>query len=124
MGPAKSTYREGNSTVKFALLENGGETIVNASTYENAVGGESAPERVLLAELEAVAQADKAKVALGNGTVYGGVLEGEKETGEQKDPIHLRKRVGKMRGGGFMRDDGTGVESDGFIRRTLDDQAI
>ena len=93
--------------------------VVNATTYDNVVEGESAPSRQLLAELEAVEQAHKGKVGVGNGTGFGGVLEGEKEMGEQKDPIHLRRREGKMRGGGFLRDHGQGVDSDGFIRRGL-----
>ena len=124
MGPAESTYREGNSTVMFALMESEGRVVVNATTYDNVMEGESAPSRQLLAELEALAQADKGKVNLGNGTGFGGVLEGEKEKGEQKDAIHLRRREGKMRGSGFLRDDGTSVESDGFFRRGLHDLGI
>lgn len=121
VGPAESTFREGNATVKFALGESGGETIVDATTYENVVGGESAPSRQLLAELEAVA---KGKHAMANATAYGNVLEVLKETGEEKDPIHVKKRGGKMRRGGLMRDDVTGVENDGFSRRGLHDSQM
>lgn len=123
-GPTESTYREGNSTVLFELTESGRQEVVNASTYDDVVEGESAPSRQLLAELEALAHANKGKVKVGNGTVYGGVLEGEKEKGEQKDPIHLRKREGKMRGGGFLRDERQGVDSDGFIRTGLRDLGV
>lgn len=118
VGPAESTFREGNATLKFALEESGGETIVDATTYENVVDGESAPSRQLLAELEAVA---KGKLAMANATAYGNVLEVLKETGEEKDPIHVKKRGGKMRRGGLMRDDVTGGEGDGFSRRGLHD---
>ncbi len=111
MGPAQSTYREGNATVEFAIIESGKETIVNASTYEEVVQGESAPARKLLAELEGL---EKGK----NGTAYGSVLDGLRESGEEKEPIHLRKRGEKVRGGGLMRERVTG---EGYIRRELHD---
>ncbi len=114
MGPAQSTYREGNATVNFALMESGGETIVNASTYDEIVQGESAPARKLLAELEGL---EKAK----NGTAYGSVLDKLRVSGEEKEPIHLRKRGGKARGGGLMRERVTGVQGEVYIRRGLHD---
>lgn len=104
----------------FRLVEGGGQVVVNASTYDRVLQGESAPERLLLEELEAVELKDKGKGAVGNGTGFGGVLAGEKEMGEQKEPIHLRRREGKMRGGGFLRDEGMGGGGDGFIPRELD----
>lgn len=102
VGPAVSSYREGNSSVMFRVVEGGGEVIVNASTYDSVVEGESKPERVLLEELEAAVQKqkDEGMGGLGNGTGFGGVLDGEKELGKQREPIHLRRREGKMRGVG------------------------
>ena len=105
VGPSQSTYREGNATVKFALMESGGEAIVNASTYDEVLQGESAPARKLLAELEDVEEER-------NGTAYGSGLDGLRESGEEKEPIHLRKRGGKGREGGLMREDVTG---EGYI---------
>ena len=108
VGPAHSTYREGNATVKFALVENGAETIVDASTYDRVLQGESAPSRKLLAELVAK------PIPKPNATAYGNSFEGLKEHEEETEPIHLRKRGGKVRGEGLMRDDVTGG---GFLRR-------
>lgn len=51
VGPAESTYREGNATVVFALREGGGEISSDATTYDDTVEGESAPAR-LLTELD------------------------------------------------------------------------
>ena len=124
VGPAKSTYREGNATVMFALVQSGEETVVNATTYDHVMKGESAPSRQLLAELEALGGSGGDKVAVGNATAFGGVLEGLKEVGKDKEPIHLRKRDVKVRGGGSMLDEVTGVEGNVFVRRGLDDLGI
>lgn len=94
VGPAHSTYREGNATVKFALMgAGGGETIVNASVYDDVLQGESAPSRALL---ELVAEPKPEPKA----TAHGHSLERLKEHEEEKEPIHLRKRGGKVRGEG------------------------
>lgn len=98
VGSAQSTYREGNATIKFTLDEGGVETIVNATTYDTVLEGESAPARLLLAELERIGK------PVVNATSYGGVLEGEKESEKEKDPIHLKKRGGKVRGSGLMQE--------------------
>lgn len=74
------------------------ETIVNATTYDTVLEGESAPARLLLAELERIGK------PVVNATSYGGVLEGEKESEKEKDPIHLKKRSGKVRGSGLMQE--------------------
>ena len=108
VGPAHSTYREGNATVKFALVENGAETIVDASVYDRVLQGESAPSRKLLAEFVAK------PIPKPNATAYGNSFEGLKEHEEETEPIHLRKRGGKVRGEGLMRGDVTGG---GVIRR-------
>lgn len=97
VGPASSTYREGNATVMFMLDEGGVETIVNATTFDAVVKGESAPARLLLAELEGIGR------PIANATTSGGGLERLKETEKQKDPIHLKKRGGKMRGSGLIQ---------------------
>lgn len=110
--------------MKFALVGTGGETIVDATTYDDVVDGESAPSRQLLAELEAIGGLGKGKVPTMNATAYGNVLEGLREDGREKEPVHLRRRGGKVRGGGFLLDRVTGVEGDGFIRRGLHDLGI
>ena len=108
----------------FALVQSGEETIVNATTYDHVMKGESAPSRQLLAELEALGGSGGGKVAVGNGTAFGGGLEGLKEVGKEKEPIHLRKRDGKVRGGGLLLDDDMSVEGNVFVRRGLDDLGI
>lgn len=119
VGPAESTYREGNATVKFLLVENGQETIVNATTYDVAVDGQSAPARKLLAELEPVG-----KLPMANATAYGNASEELKGSGKEKEPIHLRKREGAIRRGGLVPDGVTGVEGDAFVPRGLDDLRV
>lgn len=124
VGSAHSTYREGNATVKFALLENGRETIVNVSTYDAFLAEESASSRKLLAELEGIGGLGAGNVSVGNATAFGNGLEGLKGIGKEKEPIHLRRREGKMRGSGFMQDEVKGVEGHRYVRRALADLGI
>ena len=81
----------------FMLDRGGVETIVDAAAYDAVMKGESGPARLLLAELQGIGK------PVANASASGGGLEGLKETGKVKDPIHLRKRAGKMRRSGMMR---------------------
>lgn len=119
VGPAQSSFREGNASVLFALVEGGREMIVNASTYDAVVAGESAPARHLLAELQAaVGGLGGGKLGVGNATASGGGgVDGLRGVGKGREPIHLRRRGGMVRGGGMGRHDVGGIEGDGFVRR-------
>lgn len=118
VGPAQSSFREGNASVLFALVEGGRETVVNASTYDAVVAGESAPARHLLAELQAaVGGLGGGKLGVGNATASGGGVDGLRGMGKGREPIHLRRRGGMVRGSRMRQDDVGGVEDNRFVRR-------
>ena len=90
---------------------------MNVSAYDAFLAGQSAPSRMLLAELEHLGE----KGAGANASALGAGVEGLKGGGgKEKEPIHLRRREGKVRRGGFMQGGVAGVEGDGFVRRGLD----
>ena len=97
-GPLSSTYREGNSTVKFALETNGGESRLKAMTSEHFTESDSEASRMSLPELHATGK--KPKIV--NATDYGNVVQGLKETAKEKERIHLRKRLRMLRRKAFV----------------------
>lgn len=97
---------------------------MNVSTYDAFLAEASTSSRKLLAELEGIGGLSAGNVSVGNATAFGNGLEGLKGIGKEKEPIHLRRREGKTRGGGYMQDEVTGVEGHRYVRRALADLGI
>ena len=105
-GPEKSTYREGNATVKFSVEQEGQLQLVDLA--DNATLGHpddrvlhpvSNPGRKLLAGDGNNGKADAGKLVLTNASPYGNTVDGLRKSGKLTIPIHMRKRGRKVRGG-------------------------
>ena len=102
VGPEKSTYREGNATVRSSVVQEGQLELVDLA--DNATLGHpddrvlsaTNPGRKMLAE---DGKADAGKLVLTNASPYGNTLDGLRKSGKLTVPIHMRKRGRKVRGG-------------------------
>ncbi|KAM0805136.1 putative carboxypeptidase 2 [Usnea florida] len=105
VGSAKSTYREGNATMKFAvvqdgqleLLDPGNDTLVHEN--DRTLHPVMNPGKKLLAEDANNTNLDVGKLALMNASTSTNTLDGLRKSGKLTIPIHMRKRARKMRRG-------------------------
>ena len=107
VGSAKSTYREGNSTVnlfvvqdqdgQLELIDPGNDTLVHSG--DRTLHPVMNPGRKLLAQDANATNADAGKLVLTNASTSSNTLDGLRKSGKLTIPIHMRKRARKVRGG-------------------------
>ena len=104
VGPEKSTYREGNATVRSSVVQEGQLQLVDLGDNHTVLHPE---DRVLsatnpgrkLAEDGSDGKVDAGKLVLTNASPNGNTLDGLRKSGKLTVPIHMRKRGRKARRG-------------------------